>query len=94
MWLDAARQYELRCDERDAPASVRCGGADLPLRGSGLAVVEVDTPLRQLILLSRDTGHPVLLTEGGSFRGVCGPREIIRALARGDGAPGQADAAN
>jgi len=62
--------------------------------GPGIVVVDAETPLRRLIELQRDTGHPVLLCDGGAFCGLCGPEEVIGALAGGHGAPGQADAAN
>ena len=94
LWLDDERRYQLILGARDEPARVIHGGSDVPLRGadgagrSGVAVADAGTPLQRLIQLQRDTGHPVLLTEGESFCGVCGPPEIIRALARSHGAPG------
>ena len=47
----------------------------------GLVVADARTPLRQLIACLQDTGHPVLLTDAAEFCGVCGPNEVIRALA-------------
>lgn len=63
-------------------------GQALPLRaspaeGAGLIVADIETPLRQLIQWCR-SGNPVLLAEGGAVRGVCGPTEVIRALATSD----------
>ncbi|MBK6452649.1 MAG: hypothetical protein IPF84_09010 [Proteobacteria bacterium] len=43
----------------------------------------MDTPLRQLIQWCR-SGHPVLLAENGVVQGVCGPTDVIRALATSD----------
>ncbi len=96
-WLDPARHYEVLGDDRGHPTGVRLGGRVLPLHGperpagDGLVVVDVHTGLRQVIPWLRDTGHPVLLTENGEVCGVCGPVEVIRALAGNDGAQGQAD---
>ena len=54
-----------------------------PSEGEGLIVADVDTPLRQLIQWCR-SGQPVLLSEGGVVQGVCGPTDVIRALATSD----------
>lgn len=81
LWLDRAQQYELRRDERAVPVGVWHRGVQLPLGESGVVVADVDAPLRQLIRMLQDSGHPVVLTEGGIFSGVCGPEEIIRAFA-------------
>jgi glycine betaine/proline transport system ATP-binding protein len=100
LWLDAARRYQLVLVARDEPVRVVHAGVPVALcdatspRVAGVAVAQADTPLRRLIELQRDTGHPVLLTDGGAFLGVCGPSEVIAALAGRHGAPGQADAAN
>ncbi len=94
LWLDDARRYQLILGARDEPLRVVHSGIDVPLCGSdgaglsGVAVADADTPLQRLIQLQRDTGHPVLLTEGSGFCGVCGPPEVIRALAGSHGAPG------
>ena len=93
LWLDEARGYQLTLGARDEPARVLHGGIDVPLSGSdgahpsSVAVADAATPLRELIQLQRATGHPVLLTEGGGFCGVCGAPEVIRALAGSIGAP-------
>lgn len=90
LWLDDAESYRLILGARDEPLRVVHGGVDLPLCGSegagltGVAVAAAETPLRRLIQLQQDTGHPVLLTEGSSFCGICGAPEVIRALARSD----------
>jgi glycine betaine/proline transport system ATP-binding protein len=87
-YLDAARHYSVALDASGQAVAASCGGEPLALRttpaeGSGLLVVHVDTPLRQLIQWCR-RGHPVLLAEGGAVQGVCGPTEVIRALATSD----------
>ncbi|MCE3284915.1 MAG: Glycine betaine/L-proline transport ATP-binding protein proV [Steroidobacteraceae bacterium] len=87
-FLDAARHYAVAIDDQGRPVSASCGGAPLELRttpaeGPGLLVADVGTPLRQLIQWCR-AGHPVLLAEGGAVQGVCGPAEVIRALATSD----------
>ena len=102
-WLDPAWQYQLVLGPRGEPVRVVRAGVPVPLCDAtaagpaglaGVPVADAGTPLRRLIDLQRDTGHPVVLTEGGSFCGVCGPGEVIAALAGRHGAPGQADAAN
>ena len=86
-WLDAARQYELLSDEQGRPVGARFDGQTLSLcepevpTRQGLVVADARTPLRQLIACLQDTGHPVLLTDAAEFCGVCGPNEVIRALA-------------
>jgi glycine betaine/proline transport system ATP-binding protein len=86
-WLDWGRQYELLSDERGRPVGARFDGRTLALcapEGStseSLVVADARTPLRQLIACLQDTGHPVLLTDADEFCGVCGPHEVIRALA-------------
>jgi glycine betaine/proline transport system ATP-binding protein len=104
VWLDPEGRYRLVLDASGAPASALSEGSPLPLLaggesapphvGAGIAVVPSETPLRSLIQLLRQTGHPVLLTEGEAFCGVCGPRDVIRALAGADGAAKHANAAN
>ena len=104
LWLDAGRRYQLVLDAADQAIRVLCGGESLPLvpagdpesavAMAGLAVASSDAPLRWLIRLQQQTGHPVVLTgEGGAVCGVCGPAEVIRALAGGHGAPGHAGGA-
>ncbi|MGI9245662.1 MAG: choline ABC transporter ATP-binding protein, partial [Steroidobacteraceae bacterium] len=88
-WLDAARQYAVTLDADGRPLAASRGAEALPLRrsaseGAGLLVADVDTPLRQLIQWCR-AGQPVLLAEkDGAIRGVCGPNDVIRALATSD----------
>ena len=100
LWLDEARRYRLVLGTQGEPLKMIDGDIDLPLCSpdgagpSAMAVADADTPLRRLIQVQRDTGRPVLLTDGSGFCGVCGPPEVIRALAANRGAPGQADAAN
>jgi glycine betaine/proline transport system ATP-binding protein len=86
-WLDAARQYELLSDEQGRPIGAQFGGRTLTLCGPegptrhGLVVADARTPLRHLIAWLQDTGHPILLTDADQVCGVCGPNEVIRALA-------------
>jgi glycine betaine/proline transport system ATP-binding protein len=105
VWLDPEGRYRLVLGAGGAPASVLAAGASLPLltcgelpgtlpAAPGIAVAASEAPLKSLIQLLRHTGHPVLLTEGGAFCGVCGPDQVIRALAGADGAAKQANAAN
>jgi glycine betaine/proline transport system ATP-binding protein len=104
LWLDAERRYRLVLDATNQPASATCDGAalalidardlDRTLPAEGLAIARADASLRWLIWLQRHTGHPVLLTEEHGFCGVCGPTEVIRALAGGHGAQEQVHAAN
>ena len=100
IWLDGARQYQLVLGTREEPIRIVHRGAAIPLCGatgsalSGIALADAETPLRRLIELQRDTGHLVLLTIDGGFCGICGPDEVIEALAGRHGAPGQVDAAN
>jgi len=87
-WLDPAQQYSAALDPEGRPLAVLREGQPLELRtageeGSGLLVADVETPLRQLIQWCK-SGHPVLLAEAGAVRGVCGPTEVIRALATSD----------
>ncbi len=105
VWLDAEGRYRLVLGAGGAPAAAFAAGASLQLLacgelpgalpvGPGIAVAASETPLKSLIQLLRHTGHPVILTEGTAFCGVCGPGEVIRALAGADGAAKQANAAN
>ena len=81
------RQYELLSDEQGRPLGAQFGGRTLTLcepespTRAGLVVADARTPLRQLIAWLQETGHPVLLTDADGFCGVCGPKEVIRALA-------------
>jgi glycine betaine/proline transport system ATP-binding protein len=87
-WLDPGRHYSAALDDQGRAVSAAFEGRELPLRassaaGEGLIVADIDTPLRQLIQWCRG-GNPVLLAEGGAVRGVCGPTDVIRALATSD----------
>ena len=103
-WLDPARRYRVRIGSGGEAQAAEAGGVpvavtaapptgDAPV-ATGLFVAAVDTPLRQLIRLQQASGHPVLLTDGAALCGVCGPSEVIRALAGADGASKQAGDAN
>jgi glycine betaine/proline transport system ATP-binding protein len=88
IWLDGARQHAAQVGSDGQPTSVRCNGRTLALHEATgtldegvIAVADAGTPLRQLILWLRATGRPILLAESGSICGVCGPQEVIRALA-------------
>jgi len=87
-WLDPGRQFSAVLDEQGRPVAAAFEGRSLALRtsaaeGEGLIVADIDTPLRQLIQWCR-SGNPVLLAEGGAVQGVCGPTDVIRALATSD----------
>jgi glycine betaine/proline transport system ATP-binding protein len=87
-WLDPGRQFSAVLDEQGRPVAAAFEGQALgirtsPAEGEGLIVADVDTPLRQLIQWCR-SGRPVLLAEGGVVQGVCGPTDVIRALATSD----------
>jgi glycine betaine/proline transport system ATP-binding protein len=87
-WLDPGRLYAAAIDSAGQATAAWREGETLPLRtaaesGAGLLVADAETPLRQLIQWCR-SGQPVLLAEGGAVRGVCGPAEVIRALATSD----------
>jgi glycine betaine/proline transport system ATP-binding protein len=87
-WLDPARQYSAVVDAQGRPAAAMREGQPVALRtageeGTGLLVADIETPLRQLIQWCK-AGHPVLLEEAGVVRGVCGPTEVLRALATSD----------
>jgi glycine betaine/proline transport system ATP-binding protein len=103
--LDPEARYRVRLGAAGEPVAVDGPRGSLallpvpvasgaPLRGPGIAVAPAAAALRWLIQLQRETGHPVLLTEGDAFVGTCGPGEVIRALSGGDAAPKQANAAN
>ena len=100
IWLDGARHYQLVLGTRGEPIRVVHRGAAIAFceatdtNLAGVALADAETPLRRLIELQRDTGHLVLLTTEGVFSGICGPDEVIDALAGRHGAPGQANAAN
>ena len=87
-WLDPGRQFSAVLDGQGRPVAAAFEGRALgirtsPAEGDGLIVADVETPLRQLIQWCR-SGQPVLLAEGGVVQGVCGPTDVIRALATSD----------
>ncbi len=87
-WLDPARQFSATIDAQGRPLAATRDGESISLRsagedGTGMLVADIETPLRQLIQWCR-AGQPVLLAESGSVRGVCGPTEVLRALATSD----------
>jgi glycine betaine/proline transport system ATP-binding protein len=87
-WLDPGRHFSAALDAQGRPVAAAFEGQALALRsssaeGDGMIVADIDTPLRQLIQWCR-SGNPVLLAEGGAVRGVCGPTDVIRALATSD----------
>ena len=87
-WLDPARQFSATIDAQGRPLAATRDGESILLRasgeeGTGLLVADIETPLRQLIQWCR-AGQPVLLAESGAVRGVCGPTEVLRALATSD----------
>jgi hypothetical protein len=87
-WLDPGRQFSAVLDGQGRPVAAAFEGQALGIRtspseGEGLIVADVDTPLRQLIQWCR-SGSPVLLAENGVVQGVCGPTDVIRALATSD----------
>jgi glycine betaine/proline transport system ATP-binding protein len=86
-WLDPARQYAVTLDADGRAVAASLDGKPLVLRAAGeeggIRVADVETPLRQLIQWCK-AGHPVLLEDGGVIRGVCGPTEVLRALATSD----------
>ena len=99
-FLDQAGRYRLRLGAGDEPSELRLDGEPHPLRtvaeeegcaeGERSVIVAPATiTLQALIMLRRQTGHPVVLARSGRLLGVCGEAEIIAALAgRNDGALG------
>jgi glycine betaine/proline transport system ATP-binding protein len=87
LWLDPARQYSVTIDADGHAIAASHDGQPLEVGAAGdvggMRVADVETPLRQLIQWCK-AGHPVLLAEGGTLRGVCGPTEVLRALATSD----------
>ncbi len=78
--LDASGHYRLQLGADGAVSRLRVGEADCAIGDGGMAQVAGDTSLRDIIRLTHDSGHPVLLQQGGRFSGVCRAAEIIRAL--------------
>jgi len=97
VWLDAARRYQLSMSSTDQPLSLTVDGiahalchvqgeSEAVQRQGGVAVAPASWSLKSIIQLRLSTGHPVLLTEDAKIIGVCGEREIMRALC-GERAP-------
>lgn len=84
--LDAAGNYRLALDAAGAPRAARYDGQPLPFGitadPGGLALVASEMVLKSVIDTHARTGHPVLVTADGAVIGVCGPAEVVRALAR------------
>ena len=94
LWLDSARRYQLSVGPADEALALHLDGVEqtlhhvqddtaIPDLAPGLAVAPASFSLQSIIRLRQNTGHPVLLTEGGRFIGACCHPEIIRALAGG-----------
>jgi glycine betaine/proline transport system ATP-binding protein len=96
-WRDGHSEYAVELAD-GRPGGVRCDGAaqtlvslgdaDQPVVAGAMAMVPAESSLRSLVRLCRNSGRPVLLAEAERVVGICGPAEIIRALAgeRGTGA--------
>ena len=80
LWLDAAGRYRLLLDAQGQAARVQDSYREVAIGGGGMANIEGDASLRDIIRLIHGSGHPVLLHEGGRFTGVCCAPDIIRAL--------------
>ncbi|HLW24698.1 MAG TPA: choline ABC transporter ATP-binding protein [Steroidobacteraceae bacterium] len=92
LWLDERRRYRLCLGAGDEPLALELEGAAQALQAiaeeaqvsevkTGLAVAPASFSLHSIIRLRQLTGHPVLMSQNGRVIGVCGEREIIRALA-------------
>ena len=91
LWLDDERRYALNLDAQGEPVDVHIGGVSHAVHAlddlawsqampAGLVMVPVGTPLRHVVALRQSSGHPVLLSDGRQFVGVCDDSEILRAL--------------
>jgi glycine betaine/proline transport system ATP-binding protein len=94
VWLDSDQRYRLSLNSSDEAVGLHLNGiahalaavaeesnlADLP---PGVAVAPASLSLQSIIHLRQNTGHPVLLADGGKIIGVCSDAEILRALAGG-----------
>ncbi len=92
LWLDERRRYRLALGAGGEVAGLTLDGAPQTLQTVNEAAGPADLPatpalapaalsLHAIIRLRQVTGHPVMLMEDERFIGVCGEREIIRALA-------------
>lgn len=75
----------------DGPNHGRVRDPNGPLE---LAIAAPDAPLRDLLDLQRDTGHPVLIERQGAISGVCAAEDVVRALSNRHGAVKQVGDAN
>lgn len=91
MWLDDDRRYALNLDSGGQPVDAHVGGIAHSVTAfddiahamsfpGGLVMVPCRTSLRHVLELRQSSGHPVLLSEDGVFRGVCGDADILKAL--------------
>jgi glycine betaine/proline transport system ATP-binding protein len=92
VWLDPARRYQLMLNAAEEALALRVDGLPREITGvdpavgagdlrGALAAAPDSASLQEIIHLHQATGHPVLLTAGTRVVGVCGEREILRALA-------------
>jgi glycine betaine/proline transport system ATP-binding protein len=91
-WLDAERRYRMALSPAREPVQLHIDGEPrlffhidpaapaTDLQG-GVAVIPASSSLQEIIQLHQSSGHPVVLTEARQMLGVCGEREIIKALA-------------
>jgi glycine betaine/proline transport system ATP-binding protein len=92
LWLDVERRYGLELNAADEVSTLRLDGISQRIHAvetgttaeqlqGGLAAVPADWSLQDIIRFQQMSGHPVLLTTAeGRVLGVCGAREIMRAL--------------
>ncbi len=94
LWLDGERRYRLVLNSTEGAGALHLDGVPHPIHQveagttvtqmqGGLAAVPADWSLQDIIRFQQMSGHPVLLTGAeGRVLGVCGAREIMRALSR------------
>ena len=78
--LDPGGHYRLQLGADGEVSRVQVGYRDFGIGAGGMAHVAGDASLRDIIRMTHDSGHPVLLHQDGRFCGVCRAAEIIRAL--------------
>ncbi|HEY0745686.1 MAG TPA: choline ABC transporter ATP-binding protein [Steroidobacteraceae bacterium] len=94
VWLDVDRRYQLSLNALDQALGLTLDGithslryiqddANVGVEEPGLAIAPASMSLQAIIQLRQNSGHPVLVAEDGRILGVCGEKEIIRALAGG-----------
>ncbi|MFA5121740.1 choline ABC transporter ATP-binding protein [Zavarzinia sp.] len=87
--LDGARRLHLTPGPKPVatlngapcPIEAYAGALAAPPAAGALIAAPIELPLRRLIELRQASGLPVLLTEGGTLRGLCREDDIFRALA-------------